>query len=289
MGSIAVTGATGHIGSELVRLLSATGRAVRALTRNPRGRPALPGVGWLGADLDDHELLRGALTGAEGLFLLTPNHERLVRRERDLLRAAAGAGVRRVVKLSALGASDHSKSVIGLWHHNVEQAVKASGLEWTILRPHHFMQNLLDPMVFDRRAGRIASASGDGAIPFIDTRDVAAVAAAVLTGTGHAGEVYTLTGPRALSYGQATAILSRALGRKLSYHAETADEAWTRRRAAGQPVWLAAAQLAIALYQREGGPTARTTDSVERISGRPPRTLEQFAADHFELLRGSPA
>ncbi|HZD04004.1 MAG TPA: hypothetical protein VE173_03775, partial [Longimicrobiales bacterium] len=118
------------------------------------------------------------------------------------------------------------------------------------------------------------------------TRDIAEVAAAVLTGEGHEGETYTLTGPEALSYGEATGILSRVLGRPLTYVAESVDEAWTRRRAAGQPVWLAAAQLAIAEYQRAGGPTERTTDTAERITGRRPRTLERFAQDHRAALRG---
>lgn len=282
---IAVTGATGTIGGELVRLLSERGERLRALTRRPGEQPPLPGVEWVEADLDEREGLAGIFAGAGKLFLLTGNGEGMVRQQKNAVQAAARAGVRQVVKLSALGATDHSKSVIGLWHYNVERALRESGLAWTILRPHHFMQNLLDPMVFDRSAGRICSSSGDGAIPFIDTRDIAAAAAAVLTGEGHEGEVYTLTGGEARSYREATAILSEVLGRPLEYRSETADEAWARRRAAGQPVWLAAAQLAIAEYQRQGGPTAQTTGTLERLTGRPPRTLRQFAQDHLEELR----
>ncbi len=284
---IAVTGATGTTGSELVRLLSAAGQRVRALTRRAQGRPTLAGVEWVEADLAERDGLAAALEGTDRLFLLTANSADLVRLEKNALKAAAGASVGRVVKLSALGATDHSKSLIGLWHYNVERALRESGLPWTLLRPHHFMQNLLDPVTFDRRAGRVYSASGDGAIPFIDTRDIAAAAAAVLTGDGHEGQTYTLTGPRALSYREATAILSTVLGRPLEYRPETEDEAWQRRRAAGQPSWLIAAQLAIAAYQRAGGPTERTTDAVERLTGRPARTFEQFAADHREAL-GSP-
>ncbi len=282
---IAVTGATGTIGSELVRLLSDGGDEVRGLTRRPDEQPSFVGVEWVEADLAERDRVTEALEGARTLFLLTGNQERMVHLQKNAVRAAVRAGLRSVVKLSALGATDHSKSVIGLWHYNVERELRESVLEWTILRPHHFMQNLLDPMVFDRERGTVRSASGEGAIPFIDTRDIAAVAAEALTSEGHGGEVHTLTGPEARSYREATEVLGRALNRSLTYVPEDMDDAWARRRAAGQPVWLAAAQLAIAGYQREGGPTERTTGTVERILGRPPRSLEDFARDHVEALR----
>ena len=282
---IIVTGATGTIGSDLVRLLSDAGREVRALTRDPGVQPDVPGVTWARGDLRDRPALTDLFDGGRTLFLLTGNTDDMVRLQQNALGAAVEAGIGRVVKLSALGATDHSKSVIGLWHYNVERALRESGLGWTILRPHHFMQNLLDPTVFDRKEGRVYSAAGDGAIPFIDTRDLARVAATVLTEDGHDGEVYTLTGPEARSYREATEVLSRALDRPLQYVAQDVDEAWRWRRSRGQPSWLAAAQLAIAAYQREGGPTERTTDTVERIIGRPPASLEAFANDKLEELR----
>lgn len=279
---IGVTGATGTIGSTLLPLLSERGARVRAFSRREHGGPALPGVEWRKADLAERVDLAEAFRGLHRLFLLSGNTEDLVRLEKNAVRAATEAGVAHVVKLSALGASDHSKSVIGLWHFNVERELRAAGPAWTILRPHHFMQNLLDPMVFDRGTGRVRSASGEGRIPFIDTRDIAAVAAEVLTGEGHQGEVLALTGPEARSYREATAILGRVLGRPLTYVPESVDEAWRRRRAAGQPTWLAAAQLAIAEYQRAGGPTERTTDTVARVTGRSAHTLERFAEDHLD-------
>ena len=281
---IGVTGATGRIGSELVRLLSEGGRAVRAFTRRPDEQDAIDGVEWVEADLIERDMLPAAFDGCRRLFLLTGNGEDMVRLQKNVIRAAGESGVERVVKLSALGATDHSKSIIGLWHYNVERVLRESGLDWTILRPHHFMQNLLDPLTFDREAGVVYSASGDGAIPFIDARDIAAVAATVVTEDGHAGETYTLTGPEAVSYRDATETLARVLDRTLEYRAASLDEAWRRRRDAGQSVWLAAAQLAIAEYQRAGGPTARTTDTVEVITGRAPRTVEQFVRDHTEEL-----
>lgn len=272
------------IGSELVRLLSHRGHSIQALTRQPEGQQVLTGVEWVEVDLADGESLSSHLQGAENLFLLTGNAADMVQLQTNVIEAASKAGIQRVVKLSALGASDHSKSIIGVWHHVVESKLRRSGIAWTILRPHHFMQNLLDPLVYDRGKGELRSASGEGAIPFIDTRDVASVAAAVLTERGHEASTYSLTGLRARSYREAAQVLSRALGHKIGYRSESVDEAWERRRRAGQPPWLAAAQLEIARYQRAGGPTTRTTDAVQRLTGRLPRTLHQFAEDHAAVL-----
>lgn len=287
---IAITGATGTIGSELIRILSERadpdGADVLALTRLPAGRPKLEGIRWVGSDLADPEGLASVLRGVRTLFVLTGNTDRMVSLQKNAIRAAGSAGVERVVKLSALGATDHSRSVIGCWHFNVEREVRDSGLRWAILRPHHFMQNVLDPVVFDRAEGEVRSAAGAGRIPFIDTRDIAEVAATLLTSEWDRNEIHTLTGPEALSYEEATEILAETLGRPLTYRAETFDEAWARRRAAGQPLWLAAGQLAIAEYQRAGGPTERTTDTVASITGRPARTFVDFARDHREVLTG---
>lgn len=281
---LGVTGATGTIGRSLVRRLADRSTEVRAFSRRPgRGEPER-GVEWVRADLAEPEGLVGAFRGVDRLFLLTGNSADMVRLQKNALRAALEAGVEHVVKLSALGATDHSRSVIGLWHFNVERELRESGLGWTLLRPHHFMQNVLDETVFDREAGRVHSASGEGRIPFVDTRDIAAVASEVLTGAGHAERTYTLTGPAAISYREATGILSDVLDRPLEYVAEDEDQAWRRLRDAGMATWRVAALLAIAAYQRAGGPTERTTDAVERLTGRPPRDFREFAEDHAAEL-----
>ena len=283
---IVVIGATGKIGSELVRLLAERGAAVRALARHAGRGEETPGVEWMAADLARRDQLAAAFVGAEKLFLLTANSDDMVRLQKNAIAAARQAGVRQVVKLSALGASDHSQSVIGLWHYNVERVLQASGLAWTILRPHHFMDNLLDQRENIVRDGVVYSAAGEGRIPFIDTRDIAAVVAVVLTEPGHEGKEYVLTGPEALSYRRATEILSGVLGRPLDYVAETEDDTWVRQRRAGEPAWRIAALLAIASYQRAGGLTEQLTATVEELTGRPARTFEQFARDHAAAFRG---
>jgi uncharacterized protein YbjT (DUF2867 family) len=203
----------------------------------------------------------------------------MVSLQKNAVAAAERAGVAHVVKLSALGASDHSKSVIGVWHYNVERVLRAAGLDWTILRPHVFMQNLLDQRVSIRRDAKIYSPSGEASIPMIDTRDIAAVAAAALTEAGHEGKRYTLTGPEAISYREATAQLAEIVETPLTYVPETDDDAWSRLRRADLPPWHIGAQLALASYQREGGGTEIITDLVEEITGRPARRFRDFARD----------
>ncbi len=284
---IGVTGATGTIGSALLDQLRSSSSPVRAYSRRPEAADGGGRVDWTEADLAEPDSLVRAFGGVDRLFLLTGNTAGMVPLQKNAIEAAATAGVEHVVKLSALGATDRSLSVIGLWHYNVERELKESGLEWTILRPHHFMQNMLDTTVFDRDTGRVYSAAGEGLIPFVDTRDIAAVAAEALTSEGHEASTYTLTGPDAITYGEATRILSEVLGRELEFVAESEDEAWRRLREAGMPTWRVAALLAIAAYQRAGGPTERTTDTVERLTGRPATDFRSFARDHAAEFDGS--
>lgn len=282
---VVLTGATGNVGTELLRLLSERGAAVRAVSRRPPRDSPPAGVRWITADLADRESLPAALEGADRLFLLTGNVENAVRLQKNAIEAASAAGVRHVVKLSALGASDHSTSVIGVWHHNVERTLAESGVEWTILRPHVFMQNVLDQREAIRSERTLRSPSGEARLPMIDARDIAAVAAMALTEPGHEGRRYTLTGAEPISWREAAAILSDLLGTEVAYVPESEDEAWRRLHGAGLPPWLVAAQLELARYQRRGGGTDIVTGTVQAVTGRPPRSFREFAADVAEELR----
>ena len=174
-----VTGATGDIGSKVLRRLSEAGIRVRTLSCSPETLPAV-------------------FAGADRLFLLTGNVRSMTTLQKNAIDAAAAAGIEHVVKLWARGAQPGSKSANGRWHHEVETYLKDSGRRWTILRPHIFMQNLLDQAPRTREDGELRAASGNGRIPFIDTRDIADAAVAALTEEDHAGETYILTGDAAL-------------------------------------------------------------------------------------------
>src|SRR5262245_29919191 len=178
---ITVSGSTGTIGSELVRLLSVADVPTRAILRDASRRQWLPGVVWVWADLREQRLLPPALAGTTCLFLLTDNQAGFAGLQIRILQAAESLGVERVVKLSALGASRHSKSWIALEHREVEDALEQTSMRWTILRPHAFMQNWLGDVAESVRTnGIIESPVGEGRVPFIDTRDIAAVAAEIL-------------------------------------------------------------------------------------------------------------
>ena len=277
---ILVTGSTGLIGSEVLRLLSRSGVPARALVRDPSRGQTLPGITLASGDLLRPDTLAAVFAGCTKLFLLTGNTENAAELQRRAIAAARHAGVTHVVKLSAFGASPHSNSMIGRMHYQIEQELQESGLPWTMLRPHHFMQNLLSQADNIINEGVVYSSSGDGKIPFIDIRDIAAVAVVTLTEPGHTGKKYVITGGEALSYRRATDILGEAIGRRLRFIDEPFDEARARLRRAGQPSWLVDSLLAIAAYQRAGGPTETVTSVVADLTGTPPRTFAEFAHDY---------
>jgi len=284
---ILVTGGTGGVGSELLRLLSKAGIATRALARHPQRAQALPGITWIAGDLSKPGTLTSAFEGARTLFLLTSYYEDMVELQHNAISAARAAGVTYVVKISAFAASDHSRAPVGRWHYQIEKELQESGLGWTILRPHHFMQNLLAQAEYVRTEGVVYSASGDGKIPYVDGRDVAAVAFVTLTQPGHLGKKYVVTGSEAISYRQAAEIIGAAIGKPVRFVDESPDEARARRVREGLPPAVVESALAIAAYQRAGGKTVTITSTVTDLTGRPPRTVGEFVREHADLFRGA--
>jgi uncharacterized protein YbjT (DUF2867 family) len=284
---VTVTGSTGTIGSELVRLLSDARVPTRAVFRNASKIRPLPRVVWLQADLRDDDVLEPTFAGTARLFLLSDNEPGFGQLQIAALRAAQSLGATHVVKLSALGASNHSNSTIAREHWEVEQAIQQTTMTWTILRPHAFMQNWVREVAESVRAeGAIYSPIGDGRVPFIDTRDIAAVAAkALLDPESHAGRKYVLTGGEAVGYAEIAAALSAATGRTVTYRAISMDEARARLVERGTSPALIEAMLAISAYQQAGGPTAKVSDNVQRILGRPPRTIRDFAGDYATYFK----
>ena len=173
---ILVTGSTGLIGNEVLRRLSQAGVPARALARDMKKARPMPGVTWVGGDLGKPTTLPGAFEGIKTLFLLTHYLEDMVELQHNAIAAARAAGVGHIVKVSAFAATPRSRAPIGRWHYQIEQEMEGSGMAWTILRPHHFMQNLLAQAEYVIKEGVIYSASGDGKIPYVDGRDIAAVA-----------------------------------------------------------------------------------------------------------------
>jgi uncharacterized protein YbjT (DUF2867 family) len=282
---ILITGATGTIGSAVVRLLAARGEQVRAMTRDPSKAQAWPGVEAVRGDFDDDASLARAAVGASRLFLLSAPGPSVSRHDEAMLAAARAAGVRRVVKLSAIGTGELADFEVADWHLPGERAVRASGLEWTVLRPSSFASNTLrwaDPI----RAGNpIPNTMKAGPQGVVDPRDVAEVAVRALTTDAHLGAVLTLTGPELLSVPDQAAQLGSLLGRPLTTVDVPLDAYRTRLLAAGLDPTFAEAAVHGSKLVAEGG-NARLTQDVERVLGRQPRPFAVWARDHLEAFAG---
>jgi uncharacterized protein YbjT (DUF2867 family) len=283
---ILVTGSTGLIGGEVLRRLSQAGVPARALTRDLSKARDLPGVTWVAGDLAKPETLPQAFAGIDTLFLLTHYFEDMVELQNNAIAAARAAGVKHVVKVSAFAASGHSRAPIGRWHYQVEKTMEESGLGWTLLRPHHFMQNLLAQAQYVRQEGTIYSPSGDGKIPYVDGRDVGAVAAVILGAPDrHHGKTYVVTGSEAISYRQAAEIISGVIGKPVRFVDESPDEAQARRVREGIPPSVIESILAIGAYQRAGGKTVTITNTIADLTGRPPLTVAEFIREHASAFQ----
>lgn len=285
MTKVLVTGATGNVGSRVVGKLRELGVPVRAFVRNG-GRAAA----WLGdgvevavGDFSDVASVRRALDGVEGVFLACANVPRQVEHETAVIGAAAGAGVRRIVKLSALGAEVGSPVAFWDWHGRIEEHLRASGVPAVVLRPTFFMTNLLAAAGQIRHEGALFAPAESARISMIDPEDVAAVAAGVLAGGGRAGETHALTGPEAITYGRAAEDLSALLGRNIRFVPVSDGAAREALVEAGMPEFVAG-QLVGMFGALRAGAHDTTTDAVRVLGGRKPRGFAEFARDHAEAF-----
>jgi uncharacterized protein YbjT (DUF2867 family) len=282
---ILVTGATGKVGGALVGQLLDAGVDVKAGTRNPReASDLLRGAAEVvELDYDATETWDAAVQWADRVFLVPPpfdprGDERLV----PFLDWAVQSGSRHVVLLSAMGAEAREQMAL----RRIEQRIERTGVGWTFLRPNIYMQNFargfLARQIRDEGVFRLPA---DGAaVSFVDGRDVAAVAATVLSGEAHFGEAYTLTGPEALDHHEAAGILADAAGRPVGYEPVAEDEMRAALLDAGWPADQAETFSSLLAAIREGQRSS-VTDHVERLLGRPPTLFRRFARDHADAWR----
>jgi uncharacterized protein YbjT (DUF2867 family) len=282
--TILVTGATGTVGSHVVRTLAGRGEPVRAFVRDRDRAATLLGPA---VDLADGDLA-AALSGCDRVFLACGNVPEQIAFETAVVEAAAAAGVTRVVKLSGPAAAVGSPRIFERWHGEIERHLAASGVPHVMLRPRTYMTNLLAYAGTIARTGMIFAPAGSAAISFVDPRDVAEAAAECLTGAGHDGRTYTLTGPEAITYEQVAKEISAAAGRPVTYVSVSDAEAREAMVAEGLPPMVADAIVGIFADQRTGS-MADTTDDLRTLLGRPPRTMATFAGDHVRAFRPATA
>jgi len=281
---ILVTGAGGTVGSEVVRQLREAGASFRAAYHShPKAEAArAEGIDAVTIDFDERDSLRNALEGVSALFLLSNGADQ-ARREIAAVEAAKAAGVQRIVKLSVIDAPGESYS-FAMMHRAVEQAIEASGLAWTHLRPNGFMQNLGNYLIGTiREHGAFYSSTGDAKIAHVDVRDIAAVAAKVLTEEGHAGKSYTLTGPQALTYDEIASKLSAAAGREIRYVHVSDAEVKAAITASGGPEAYADAFLDLLRFYRTGA-AGSISDDIRNVTGREARSFDDYARDYAKVF-----
>lgn len=277
---ICVTGAGGTVGSEVVRQLSEASADFRAayFSKNKVDAARAKGIDAVLIDYNDPETMQKAFEGCDKLFLLGPNMPNQAELEINAVRAAKAAGVKHIVKLSAIGA-DAEDFDFGRIHREVEKAIEASGLKWTFLRPNSFMQNtvtFMSELIKARSA--FYTAAENARIGHVDVRDIAAVAVKALTEPGHEGKAYALNGPEALSYDDVAAELSKALGREISHVGIPPADLKSAMLAEGMPEILADRLMDLERYYREGKADRNTSD-LKQVTGRDPRTFADYARE----------
>jgi uncharacterized protein YbjT (DUF2867 family) len=268
----------GKVGSEAARLLAQRGEPVRVLVRHPAGAAALAEAGAEVAegDLEIPESIAAAMKGVTAVVLVSPA---IPAQELNVVDSAVRAGVGHVVKITSKSSAD-SPIARRRGQAEIENGLIASGLGYTLLRNNAYMQNFLMAASSIAQTSSFGSAARDGRVGMIDTRDVAAVAAEIVAAPApHAGRTYWPTGPAAITFADAAGVLSKVLGRPITFQPLTVEEQTRAMTDIGMPESLAAMNAqAVALFAE--GDSDYVTDDVPSILGRPARTFEQFATDY---------
>jgi uncharacterized protein YbjT (DUF2867 family) len=255
----------------------------RVLTRTEEKARSLFGdrVDVCVGDLAAPASTRGAIQGADAVFLVNVGPG-IPERDTAAARISKEAGVRKIVKLSSLDV-EHDLA-IGAWHEKGEAAIHGVGIPFTFVRPTGFMSNLLWWAHSVRTEGVVRSSTADGRRPFIHSEDIASVCVAALLKDEYSGEVLPITGPESLTFGEATNIIGEAIGKRLLYQVISDEEARERYSRISSSREETEAHVALWKAIREGR-LAATTDYVERILGRSPITLRQWASENVRSFR----
>ncbi|WP_433185278.1 SDR family oxidoreductase [Actinoallomurus sp. CA-150999] len=282
-----VTGATGTVGSALVRLLSARGATVRAMSRHPERGDRLPGVEPYAADLNDPEAVRRALTGVRRVFLLTGGPDG-PRQDHIVAEAAAALGIDHLVKLSVLGIDEGADDPLTRWHREGEEAVVRSGVRCAFVRPGAFMSNALHWTASIAAADAVSVPFADLPVAPVDPVDIAAVAYHLLVGRAPTGAGHPVTGPEAISPRRQIAVLAELLDRPIGVTVQTPEQSRDQMVAYGLDERLADATIA-AMGSPLHGRGQTPLPTVEQITGLPPRTFRDWAAANLTAFTAQAA
>ncbi len=281
---ILVTGATGNTGSALVPALLESGEDVRVFVRDEAKAQPLKDLGAevVVGDLDQPDTIAPAVVGVDKIYLCTWNGPTQAQQAKDVIAAAKSAGDPHIIRHSMWGSE---RSRIVTQGDEVDEALRSSGLPWTILRPTFFMQNIMGSAQTIASDGMLYWDLGEAKLSMIDIRDIVDSAVAALTGSGHEGKNYILTGPEAISLQNAAATLSTVLGKDVTYVAVPHEAANESRVSMGYPKWISEGYGELMEGFIEGF-ASTTSDDVEKLTGHPARSFEQFATDFASYFGG---
>lgn len=286
LNQIAVFGATGKVGKELLNQLSKAGQQVIAVTRNKDKAIPIPNIQWIEADMNDRSSTENVLQQSQCVFLASNINQNFTIEQTNVISVAAKNPIQHIVKLSSPGADKNSSNFIARPNGEVEEYLKTSGISYTILQPNAFMQNWLGHFSETvRKERKIYEATGDGKKPFIDTRDIAACAAIALTNPkNHKNKTYLLTGQEAISYGQIAQSLTLSIGEQVTYVSMTSEQARERMKRFGMPDMMINTFIAIAEDQRRGKANF-VNSQVEDLIGRKPINIQEFTKDYVQYFK----
>jgi uncharacterized protein YbjT (DUF2867 family) len=285
---ILVTGATGLNGKELLRLLSARGVGVRALVRDParaESITALPHIEIVQGDMARPETLVTALRGVDRAMLISSSDPMMLDVQSNFIEAAKKAGVKHVVKLSGIMPELDSKFRFARMHGEIEKRLEASGMAFTHLRAGEFMPAYFRQVPNITAKGAMFLPMEDARIASIDVGDIAEIAAGVLTGSGHEGKIYPLTGPQALTMTEVAAKLSAATGKTIRYVDVPPEAARQAQLVAGMPPYLADALFEL-FAERRNSKEAKVWPDAAALLGRAPTSFDEFAGRNAAVFRG---
>jgi NAD(P)H dehydrogenase (quinone) len=280
---IAVTGATGAVGGRVAAGLAELGVSQRLVVRDPSRAPSLPGADVVGgANYADGDAMRRAFEGADTVFFVSAGEDRnRVDLHRGVVDAAVAAGVERIVYTSFAAAAPDTAFTFGRDHFHTEEHIKASPLRWTFLRDNIYLDFM---PFFAGEDGVIRGPAEDGRAAVVARDDIAASAVAVLSGDGHDGALYEMSGPEALTLYEAAEQVAQAAGRPVTYVPETIEEARASRAPSGAPDWEIEGWVTT-YVSIAAGELERISPDVERLTGRTPITLAQFLRDNPDSYR----
>jgi uncharacterized protein YbjT (DUF2867 family) len=273
-----ITGATGEVGSGVVRQLLERNIRPRVLVRSEEKARSLFGdrVDVCVGDLAAPDSMRGAIQGADTVFVVNVGPA-IPERDKAAAMICKELGVRKIIKLSSLDV-EHGLA-IGAWHEKGEAAIRATGIPFTFVRPTGFMSNLLAWAHSIRTESIVRSSTADGRRPFIHSEDIASVCLSAILNHEYSREAFPITGPESLTFREVTAIISEAIGRPLLYQVISDEEARERYSRISGSQEETEAHVALWRAIRDGR-LAATTDGVERILGRKPIALRQWASEN---------